>query len=292
VIRRLILVAILLVLGFETGASASDPPCVTRAGNGCGGVSSDQASGDFKGIIMVPGDDGILDIAMNSGSQPGCGDCVWTLVIACVHDSPDNPHNQVPCNGAGQSQKCGNGQTLYRVFLATDTEANHLVDTVCLGGPNDVVAVSNVAANDVDRYLKDVVPPTMRIGTQPPSNSLAGVPTYFRVTSPNPAPQQFGGPAVTETITITPATYTWEWGDGSPALQTKDPGGTYPDGHVAHTYVHAAHISGTLTTEWSATYTITAAGRTLGPFNATGTVTRPQPFTLTVDRARSHLVSH
>jgi hypothetical protein len=241
---------------------------------------------------MVPGNDEVLDIAMNSGSQPGCGDCVWTLVAACWHADPGDPHNEIPCVGSGRSPKCDPGQTLFNLFLSTDTEGTHLVTTLCLGGPNDVIDVSNVAAAAVDRYLKDVVPPLLRIGTQPPSNALSGIPTYFQVSAPNPAPQQFGGPAVTETITITPATYTWQWGDGSPSLETKDPGGPYPDGHVTHTYVHAAHTSGTLTTEWSATYTVTAAGRTLGPFNATGTVRRTQPFTFTVDRARSHLVSH
>src|SRR5438105_3197876 len=222
--RHVIVASLIAVFGAHVVAIAGDdPPCVTRAGDGCGGVTADKAAGDFHGIIMVPGNDGILDIAMNSGSQPGCGDCVWTLIIACVHDSPDNPHNQVPCIGAGQSQKCGKGQTLYRLFLATDTEANHLVTTLCLGGPQDVVDVSNVAATDIDKYLKDVKPPLMHIGTQPPTNALAGIPTYFQVTSPNPAPQQFGGAPVTETITISPASYTWEWGDGSDPLKTTDP---------------------------------------------------------------------
>ena len=266
--------------------------CTNPFATKCHSVTADQNAGDFHGVIMVPGDDEILDIAMNSGSQPGCGDCVWTLIIACVHDLPNNPHNTVPCTGAGNAQQCSNGQTLYRLFLATATEANHLVTTLCLGGPADVIDVSDVAATDVGRYLKDVKPPLMGITTQPPTDALAGIPTFFQVNSPNPAPEQFGGPAVTETITIKPATYTWVWGDGSPSLQTQDPGGPYPDGHVTHTYIHAAHVTGTLTTEWSATYTITTAGRTLGPFNATGTVTKTQPFRLTVDRARSHLVSH
>ena len=292
--KRLLIVLLLLsIAGLQDpGFADGGPPCVTRAGNNCGGVTADQARGDFHGLIMVPGQDGVLDLAMHSGSKPGCGDCNWTLVLACWHTDPHDLNSQLPCNGPGQSPKCGKGQTLYDLFLSTDTEGAHIVTQLCLGGPQDVVDVSDLAATDVDRYLKDVVPPLMHIGTQPPRDALAGVPTYFQVSSPDPAPQQFGGAPVTETITIKAATYTWNWGDGTAPLKTTDPGAPYPDGTVTHTYVHAAHVSGTLTTEWTATYTVTAGGRTLGPFNATGTVTRTQPFTLTVDRARSHLVSH
>jgi hypothetical protein len=132
----------------------------------------------------------------------------------------------------------------------------------------------------------------MRVTVQPPNGVLSNLPAYFQAQEPANQPQPFGGPQVTETITITPAHYTWDWGDGTAPLETDDPGGPYPDGNVTHTYDRAAHVTVALTTEWSATYTITVAGQTFGPFNATGTVQRTQRFPLVVDRARSHLVSH
>ncbi|MDQ1695076.1 MAG: hypothetical protein QOJ03_429, partial [Frankiaceae bacterium] len=53
------------------------------------------------------------------------------------------------------------------------------------------------------------------------------------------------------------------------------------------------HLHGELTTRWSATYTITVAGQTFGPYAATGgVVARIQQFALTVASAHSHLVSH
>jgi len=232
-------------------------------------------------------------MAAHSGTQPGCGDCVWTLVIACVLDSPNDPHNQISCNGAAQGPRCDPGQTAYRLFLTTDAVTNQLVDTLCLGGPGDVIAVGDVAAADVDRYLKDVVPPQMQVTVQPPNGVLAALPAYFQARPPAQLPpQQFGGPQVIETITITAAHYRWDWGDGTQPLQTDDPGGPYPDGQVTHTYNRSAHLVAHLTTQWSASYTVTVAGQTFGPYDATGTVQRTQPIRIVVDRARSHLVSH
>ncbi|WP_235984951.1 zinc transporter [Actinomyces trachealis] len=57
------------------------------------------------------------------------------------------------------------------------------------------------------------------------------------------------------TITATPKTYTWSWGDGT-TTQTIDPGHPYPDHTVFHYYrAPAQGLRVTLTTTWSATYT-------------------------------------
>jgi hypothetical protein len=254
-------------------------------------VTADQAEGDFHGLIAVNGQPDVLNLAAHSGTQPGCGDCSWTLVIACVLDTPTDPHNQINCAGAVGGQRCPRNKTAYRLYLTTKTTTNQLVMTLCLGSPRDVIPVGDQAQADVDRYLKDVVPPQMHVVVQPPNGVLSNLPAYFEAQQPKLQPQQFGGPQVTETITITAAHYTWEWGDGTAPLRTDDAGGPYPDGNVTHTYDRAAHLTVALTTEWSATYTIAVAGQTYGPYNATGTVQRTQRFPLVVDRARSHLVS-
>ena len=256
------------------------------------GVQGDAKAGDFHGLIMVNGDPSVLDIAAHSGTLPGCGDCVWTLVIACRANLPDDPQRQNSCIGAVGRARCQHGQTSFRLYLTTRAVTNQLVDTLCLGGVGDVIPVGNMAAADVDRYLKDVVPPQMHVTVQPPNGALSNLPAFFQAQPPPLQPQRFGGPQIVETITLTPAHYTWDWGDGSVPLKTSDPGGPYPDGQVTHTYAKAAHLTVTLTTEWSATYTITVAGETFGPYDATGTVQRTQRFPLVVDRARSHLVSH
>jgi hypothetical protein len=291
--RLALLAAIGLVASMATAAVTQDSDkCGSLLTSSCG-VEGDAGAGQFHGLIAVDGRPEVLATAAHSGTKPGCGDCSWTLVIACIFDSPGDTHNQNQCVGSTQGQRCHRGQTAYRLFLSTDAIQNTLVDTLCLGGPGDVIPVGDMAAADVDRYLKDVTPPVMHVTVQPPNGVLSSLPAFFQAEPPaDLQPQPFGGPQVTETITITPAHYTWEWGDGTAPLQTDDPGSPYPDGHVTHTYDRAAHVTVALTTEWSATYTITVAGQTFGPYDATGTVQRTQRIPLVVARARSHLVSH
>lgn len=293
--RGLFLLLVVVLASASTSVLAGgSSPCLDPNNPSCDqhSVTADQAEGDFHGLIAVNGQPDVLALAARSGSQPGCGDCSWTLVIACVLDTPLDPHNQINCAGATGGQRCPRNQTAYRLYLTTNDTANRLVDTLCLGSPRDVIPVGDQAQADVERYLKDVVPPQMQITVQPPNGVLSNLPAYFQAQQPALHPQQFGGPQVTETITITAAHYTWEWGDNTAPLATDDPGGPYPDGQVTHTYDSAAHVTVALTTEWSATYTITVAGDTFGPYNATGTVQRTQRFPIVVDRARSHLISH
>ena len=295
-LRRLLLSFVALLASQTAAHASSGDDCSGPDSPTCGittQVDADQAEAEFHGLIMVAGDSELLNLATHSGTQPGCGDCQWTLVVACTVDPHDNPNHLEGCQGGGGGRLCRPGQIDYRLYLTTDAFTNRLVETMCLGGPNDVVPVGNIAAADVDKYLKDVTPPALDITVQPPNGVLSNLPAYFQANPPaNLPPQAFGGPQVTENITITPAHYTWDWGDGSAMLKTDDPGAPYPDGNVTHTYDRSAHLTAALTTEWSATYTINVAGQTFGPYDAAGTVQRTQRFQLVVNRARSHLVSH
>ena len=58
------------------------------------------------------------------------------------------------------------------------------------------------------------------------------------------------------TILATPVSYTWGWGDGA-TTTTTDPGAAYPDHTVYHRYSRTARgVTITLTTTWSATYSV------------------------------------
>jgi hypothetical protein len=254
-------------------------------------VTAEQQNGRFHGLIMVSGQPGVLDTAAHSGTQAGCGDCSWEVILACLHNGP-NQTEPDSCTGAADAPNCGKGQLLYRVFLSTDAVQNQLVNLLCLGGIGDVVPVGDVAAADVQRYLKDVTPPLVGVTLDPDKGVPAGLPTYFTVHAPAVAPAPFGGAQVAETITIAPTRYRWAWGDGEDSGWTTDTGGPYPSGTLTRTYVHAGRYHGSVTTEWAGTYTITVAGQTFGPYNAIGTVSRTQPFTADVLSARTHLVSH
>ena len=88
---------------------------------------------------------------------------------------------------------------------------------------------------------------------------------------------QVGGTPVT--IVATPASYTWDWGDGT-TTTTKDPGAAYPDHTVFHKYSHTAdNVVISLTTTWSATYSV--EGGPAQPISGTLTTTdTANPFDL------------
>ena len=88
---------------------------------------------------------------------------------------------------------------------------------------------------------------------------------------------EVGGAPVT--IVATPASYTWDWGDGT-TTTTKDPGAAYPDHTVFHKYSHTAdNVVISLTTTWSATYSV--SGGPAQPISGTLTTTdTTNPFDL------------
>jgi hypothetical protein len=275
-------------------ADASSPGCADRQATTCVSheVTADQDAADFHGLIMVPGQPSVLDRAAHGGTKAGCGDCSWELILACLTNSPNTPQDQNMCTRAGEAPRCAKGQLAYRLYLSTDAVRNQLVDVICLGGTTDVVPVGDQAAADVQRYLKDVSAPLLDLHVDPPKGIPAGLPSYFWVRPPTVTPAPFGGGQITETITIAPERYRWVWGDGETSGWTTDAGAPYPDGTLTHTYVKAGRYDGHVTAEWGGTYTITVAGQTFGPYDAIGTVTRDQPFSVTALKAHSTLVSH
>jgi hypothetical protein len=284
--------AAVLTLALATATSAATVrDCAGGLQSGqCGSLNADQAQGDFHGLIMSTDDPSLLDRSAHAGSQPGCGDCEWTIVLAC----PGNPVTSSSGNNCGGgAPRCKPGQSLFRLFLTTSTETNVLVAEECLGGVAAIVPVGQMAAADVQRYLKEVDPPDLVVGTSPPRGALVNLATYFAVKTPTTLqPQPFGGGQISETITIEPMQYDWRWGDGTDSGWTADPGAPYPDGNVTHTYEQSGRLAPQLTTRWGGTYTVTIAGQTFGPYNAIGTVDHTQTFPLTVYEAHSQLVSH
>jgi hypothetical protein len=242
---------------------------------------------------MVRDQPDVLDRAASAGTSPGCGDCVWEVILSCPTNLPGAPSDPTACGAASNAPRCRPGQQVYRLYLTTAAVTNKFEGALCLGSIDDVVPVGNIAAADVARYLRDVSPPDLVLTTSPPRGTLVTLPTYFSVRPPTtlkPAP--FGGPQVRETITLAPSEYAWSWGDGTESGWTTDAGDTYPRGTLTHRYAYGGTAHGTLVTRWGGTYTITVAGRTFGPYAALGTVTHRQAFALTVFTARSQLVSH
>jgi hypothetical protein len=251
----------------------------------CGGVHANGEQGDFHGVIAITGRPAVFETASHSGTKAGCGDCEWTLIAACPSNDPSNPGHATLCQGATNAPTCRRG-VLERLYLSDADTEYRLVETLCLRKANRVIPIGGIARGDVERYLRNVTPPDLVITTQPRQSTLAGLPTRFRAAPParlRPAP--FGGAEVRETITIAPIRNDWRWGDGDATGWVA----TAPT--QTHRYIAGGIERGGLTTQWGATYTITFEGVTLGPYDATGRLTRHQGFRLPVHTSQPHLTS-
>jgi hypothetical protein len=284
-VRRTAVVLAVAAMVLACGASParSAGQCVGVAGSDCG-VHRDGTH--FHGLIAVTGSPWLLAAAATSGTEPGCGDCRWTIAIACPDESVRDPGTQRKCAAAIQSPVCQPGQLLYRVYLSTDAFLDRIEGTVCIGGQDQIVDIGDRAAAAVAHYLRNVTPPDLVIATRPATATLAGLPTYFDVRPPaGLGPVPFGGPEITETITIAANRVAWQWGDRTST-------GWLPAGRtLRHTFRRGAIAHGRLTAEWTATYTITYGGATYGPFDAIGRITNRQPFRLPVRTSSPVLVS-
>jgi hypothetical protein len=285
--RLLLAVGLLLAACLFSANPSAAAPCGTAFRPVCGGAGSDPAAGDFQGLIALQGAPWVLNVAGHAGTQPGCGDCSWTIVLACASGSPADPGTPVACAGASNSGACKSGDLLYRLYLTTVAVTNALEGTICVGPGHSLIPISDRAKGDVQRYLRDVTPPDLDITTRPALATLAGLPTSFRAQPPTtlrPAP--FGGPDVTETITIAPIKTDWRWGDGSTS------GWTNAASSLTHAYYRGGIASVELRARWGATYTITFEGQTVGPYVALGQLTTLQTLTLPVHTSTPTLVSH
>src|SRR3954466_13120588 len=96
-------------------AIAGADQCDTVVVPVCTGVGADQTRGQFHGLIMVAGQPDVLATAARSGTQPGCGDCTWTLILACLGNNPIDPPSEQACVGAGNPLNCRARQASYRL---------------------------------------------------------------------------------------------------------------------------------------------------------------------------------
>src|ERR1700712_4539149 len=90
---------------------AIQAPAAAASGDDCGGFDSGTcgvtgSASHFHGLIAVDGAPWLFDAAAHSGTEAGCGDCSWTLVLACLNNSPGDPTGDDACTAALQAAKC------------------------------------------------------------------------------------------------------------------------------------------------------------------------------------------
>ncbi|WP_276669427.1 hypothetical protein [Schaalia cardiffensis] len=114
---------------------------------------------------------------------------------------------------------------------------------------------------------------------QPKTNAFVGLPTLVHVTSPTQnATLSLFGQAIT--IALEASHFSYDFGDGSPTLETEDPSAPYPVQTLSHVYTQTSpgRII-TLTTTWNATITY-PSGRSVYLANALTSTESSTPITI------------
>ena len=122
---------------------------------------------------------------------------------------------------------------------------------------------------------------------QPKTNALVGLPTLVHVTSPTQnATLSLFGQAIS--IALEASHFSYDFGDGSPTLETTDPSAPYPVQTLSHVYTQTSpgRII-TLTTTWNATITY-PSGRSVYLANALTSTESSTPITIL--RAKINLI--
>jgi hypothetical protein len=281
-IPQLLAVLVAGVLVFVSSGAIADelPPTV-------GGVQSgaNSAGEMVHGWLLTP-DHGAT--ARISTERHGCADCVWSVSAFCLLDTgtsgPDGQH----CSG--QLVSCPQGEQRYRVFLATPTTPSTLVAQYCRADTSGVISEATILP-DVHRYLDQMAVAKPSISSWPAASSLVNLPTFFAATPAAPGDRTFGGNGFTMTLRVVPASYDWEFGDGS-TLVTTEPGAGPPTGTIRHTYAAAGNPIAALSVAYAATYSLTTPVGGIGPFAVPGLPVRSAPaqFSLRVDEAIATLI--
>jgi hypothetical protein len=280
--RRKVLAVIAVCAGVALGLARGVAPAAAHTA-GCPGVAASASCGviaqpgaaRFHGLIAVPGADWVFARAATSGTSPGCGDCVWSIVVACPQATPASP--DVECVAPATSPVCPATERLYRLYLTSGAGIDVAQGSICLGGDVQPVPVGDLAQQAAERYVRNVRPPDLLVTTKPRTATLAGLETYFEARAPGSLrPVDVSGDGIVEQVSLAPLDVLWQWGDGSGS------GWAAPGSVTSHTYSSGGIVAATLTAHWGATYTITYQGVTLGPFDAVGRLTGTQPLTLAV----------
>ena len=263
-IRSLLLASLLVVVGLPGAARAGD--CGQYLFCGAEG----KGDGSYHGVVVIPGLQGGSGKATGGGS---CEGCEWSLVPACWTNGPENP--DALCGAAVLSCPArGQQGILMWVFRRRPPAGWEHVGNVCVGPNDPVLTVADLQA-DARRYVGELGTTAATVGVAPSHYTpVVNTATYFTATGGGTRTGTFGPQGVRLTITATP-TYVWDFGDGSAPYETSSPGGPYPSGDVTHTYTTPGARTVTLTTRWTATFTVATALGTFGPFPVGGAPIAP-----------------
>ncbi|MDD2817378.1 MAG: PKD domain-containing protein [Candidatus Nanopelagicales bacterium] len=209
-----------------------------------------------------------------SNNTHACANCLWMLGDPC-----SSQYNDIGCGTV--TDGCPPGQEQRRQWFSQDDGVTwEDRGLTCVGG--NTLAVDPGDAKLQAAFERSV--PAAHITWQPPAGLLPHVPVLFDSGQPQDAGASTHGLGSASVTLIPRATWTWEFGDGG-QLATSIAGSRYPQQAVSHRYRHSGTFPVTLTTAWSATYTVNGQG----PFVVDGQITQESHANVTVGQGRAVL---
>ncbi len=203
------------------------------------------------------------------GSSGQCSErCDWTVKVLCDTRSPE------PC----PFEVCRLGTIEYGLYLD-----GNLMQVMCLEPDERPVSKPEI----LDRVKESVeqLAPELTLKHQPKTRTLTQLPTIFRTGQIRLISRSDSLAGVTFTFRAQ-AQWRWTWGDGSVTI-TDDPGSSWPEMAVTHTYRKAGTNQVSVRTTWRATFWIEGDG----PFDVPDDYTQSDETELRVAQARAVLVN-
>lgn len=129
--------------------------------------------------------------------------------------------------------------------------------------------------HEIQRQTVDLPFPKHAVKVQPAGRTLVNLDTIVytdKQESTTMSVMLLGFPV---TVVGRPVSYTWHFGDGTPALTTTSPGSPYPSKEITHKYLNRGAVRLSVTTNYSAAFNVAGTGwRTIdGTLPVTGPVT-------------------
>lgn len=118
----------------------------------------------------------------------------------------------------------------------------------------------DVKWEQIQSETKDVVFPGLRVKVQPDGRTLVNLDTIVYTDENKVSTANITLLGFPVTVQATPISYTWNFGDGSPALTTSTPGKPYPSKEITHKYMKRGDVRLTLTTNYAARFNVAGTG--------------------------------
>ena len=134
----------------------------------------------------------------------------------------------------------------------------------------------DVTWEEVRSETKSLVFPGLSVKVQPNGRTLVNLDTIVYTDESKVSTSTVTLLGFPVTVQATPISYTWHFGDGSPALTTSSPGNPYPSKEITHKYMRRGAVALTVTTNYAARFNVANTGwqYVAGTISATGPATQ------------------